>query len=67
MHYQKKYGGTIIILKKLELKEELVENPLDDGLDTNNYITENSETELDKKIEEISAEVKQSKDHLRKL
>jgi len=25
------------------------------------------ETELDKKIEEISAEVKQSKDHLRKL
>ena len=49
LHYQKQYGGTIIILKKLELKEELVENPLDDGLDTNNYITENSEKELDKK------------------
>ena len=36
LYYQKLYGGTLSVLRKLEVTEELVEDPLDKGLDTGN-------------------------------
>ena len=49
LYYQKSYGGTISALRKLEIKEELVENPLDAGLDMGTYVAEAKEEDVDKK------------------
>jgi hypothetical protein len=47
--YKDLYGGTISVLKKLDITEELNEDPLDAGLNTSHRVTNTTETENDKK------------------
>jgi hypothetical protein len=49
-YYKDLYGGTISVLKKLEIMEELVENPLDAGLNTNHTVANAIETEVRQEI-----------------